>query len=111
MTIPISDRAKRTCETFLRDRAAGQCASDIVGRLAANEGVRRPAIWRRLRSGGALPPYRNKEPMGHKAAGLPREHRAFVVAGYKVDRDPCQRCGVRADIGCGHSRAPLGMAF
>jgi hypothetical protein len=29
----------------------------------------------------------------------------------RVDRDPCQRCGVRHDIGCHHSRAPLGMTL
>jgi hypothetical protein len=29
----------------------------------------------------------------------------------KVDRDPCPRCGVRHDIGCNHSRAPLGMVL
>lgn len=28
-----------------------------------------------------------------------------------VDRDPCQRCGVRRDIGCNHSRVPLGMVL
>lgn len=28
-----------------------------------------------------------------------------------VDRDPCPRCGVRRDIGCGHSLAPLGMVL
>lgn len=26
-----------------------------------------------------------------------------------VDRDPCPRCGVRRDIGCGHSPERLGM--
>jgi hypothetical protein len=24
----------------------------------------------------------------------------------RVDRDPCIRCGVRADVGCGHKRIP-----
>lgn len=28
-----------------------------------------------------------------------------------VDRDPCPRCGVRHDVGCNHSRAPLGMVL
>jgi hypothetical protein len=28
-----------------------------------------------------------------------------------VDRDPCQRCGVRHDIGCHHSRSRLGMVL
>lgn len=26
-----------------------------------------------------------------------------------VDRDPCPRCNIRADIGCRHRRAPLSM--
>lgn len=25
-------------------------------------------------------------------------------------RDPCQRCGTRGDIGCRHTKAPLGWA-
>lgn len=29
----------------------------------------------------------------------------------RIDRDPCPRCGVRADFGCAHSRAPVGMMF
>lgn len=27
----------------------------------------------------------------------------------RVDRDPCPRCGVRADIGCAHSRSRISM--
>lgn len=27
----------------------------------------------------------------------------------RVARDPCPRCGVRSDLGCGHSQAPLGL--
>lgn len=26
-------------------------------------------------------------------------------------RDPCPRCGVRGDLGCGHSKAPLSMGL
>ena len=29
----------------------------------------------------------------------------------RVDRDPCPRCGIRADIGCAHSRGRIGTAF
>jgi hypothetical protein len=29
----------------------------------------------------------------------------------QTNRDPCQRCGCRGDIGCGHSKAPLGMVL
>lgn len=62
--------------------------------------------------------------------GCPREQIARVRAGMKRgryvrqdsglsrhsdlplpvnDREPCPRCGVRRDIGCRHSTAPLGM--
>jgi hypothetical protein len=75
--------------------------------LAAQDGVERRAIWKRLRTGGVLPA--DDTQVGYKAAGLTREHRDFVIGGVLVDRDPCPRCGVRGDIPCGHSRAPLGM--
>jgi hypothetical protein len=29
----------------------------------------------------------------------------------RIERDPCPRCGVRRDIGCNHTRAPLGMVL
>lgn len=48
---------------------------------------------------------------GRRAAGLSSADtgRRFTDDQPRVDRDPCPRCGVRHDIGCGHSRAPLGM--
>lgn len=35
--------------------------------------------------------------------------RGPVPEAQRVDRDPCCRCGVRADIGCAHNRAPMGL--
>jgi hypothetical protein len=66
--------------------------------------------------------YRGELPDTH--AGLPkpstqrREARenagskllsADEIVARRVDRDACLRCGVRHDIGCKHSRAPVGM--
>lgn len=33
------------------------------------------------------------------------------IAGRRLDRDPCPRCGVRGDVGCNHSRQPLGTVL
>lgn len=41
----------------------------------------------------------------------PAEVRVFDSLPPRVNRDPCPRCGVRADIGCGHTQAPIGMSF
>jgi hypothetical protein len=92
--------------------ANGEHPQDIVGYLAEIDNVQRPAIWRRLIAGGVLPPYksrskpiarrtwRNLTELEHQRQELPR-----------VDRDPCPRCGVRGDVGCGHSRFPLVVSF
>jgi hypothetical protein len=46
---------------------------------------------------------------GIRKAGLSADRR--VPPTEPVDRDPCPRCGVRGDIGCGHSRVRLGMVL
>ena len=38
----------------------------------------------------------------------PKEER---LARMGVDRTPCPRCGVRADLGCSHTRPPLGFIY
>lgn len=59
-----------------------------------------------------MDPYRGL--IGRKAAGI---HNADFLADRlipptdPVDRDPCPRCGVRRDIGCGHSLERLGMVL
>lgn len=99
-----------TCAEYRRMIAAGGDPAEIVTGLAAHYGVNRPAIWRRLRAGGVLPPYRTR-------SGIRRNRRPFSEinkereAQPRVDRDPCPRCGVRRDVGCGHSQAPLGMVL
>lgn len=46
---------------------------------------------------------------GVRKAGVAADR--IVPPSEPVDRDPCQRCGVRHDIGCHHSRVPLGMVL
>lgn len=99
-------KAQETCAAYRAALAAGEKAEAFVARLARSEGVQRPAIWRRLRSGGALPKYNStpkKYPYKPKSEYKTHVERTME----RVDRDPCPRCGVRGDIICGHSRAPL----
>jgi hypothetical protein len=101
---------KSTCDSYLRQIGLGGDPSEIVSGLACFYQVNRPAIWKRLRMGGALPPYRTKVDI--KRGRRPRaELNADRASQPRVDRDPCQRCGVRHDIGCKHDRAPVGMTF
>jgi hypothetical protein len=101
---------EETCDAYRRMLSAGGDPSEIVSGLAAFHGVNRPAIWKRLRSGGVLPPYRS-------GTGIRRLRRTNLEIDAernqqpRVDRDPCPRCGVRRDVGCAHSRAPLGMVL
>lgn len=114
MTTAISDATRRTCEIYSRAIAGGESEREVIGYLAAQYGVNRPAIWRRLRSGGVLPGYHRRENMGRRAAGIAKptiQSERIVPPTLPVDRDPCQRCGVRRDIGCNHSRVPLGMVL
>lgn len=104
---------RKTCEIYSKAIAAGEDPVDIVGELATWFGVQRPAILRRLRTGGVLPPYKSRG--SHRRVVVRRlstpereEQRAKIP---RVYREACQRCGVRADIGCKHSRAPVGMTF
>lgn len=49
--------------------------------------------------------------IGRKAAGIMVDREDRTNAPAPVDRDPCARCGVRHDIGCHHTRQPIGMTF
>lgn len=101
---------KETCDSYQRQVSVGGDPAEIVSGLAAFYNVNRPAIWRRLRAGGVLPPYRSDGPRKIKRRPL-HELNEDRDSQPRVDRDPCPRCGVRGDIGCGHSRAPLGMVL
>lgn len=99
----------RTCEIYTKAVAAGEDGQDVVGYLATWFGVLRPAIYKRLRQGGALPAYTSK--IGRNAAGIRRERKTIIPPPPIPCRDPCPRCGVRRDYGCHHSLAPLGMVL
>lgn len=102
------DATQRTCDAYKRMAALGGDPSEIVTGLSAQFNVTRPSIWRRLRIGGVLPPYGTRGPLRAKRR---RNHQVVEDKANqpRVDRDPCQRCGVRHDIGCHHTRAPVGM--
>lgn len=107
MRSDIPSKAKWTCDAYRRAVAAGEDIGTFVGRLAASEGVNRPAIWRRLRAGGALPPYQSQaKKYPYKPLGQYRAKSETLPP--VVDRDPCPRCGTRGDLNCGHSRVRLG---
>jgi hypothetical protein len=104
---------KTLCLAFDRCVATGGDTTTLVREWAEMLGVQRPAIWRRLRSGGSLPPYKSS------GRTIPRRPRAktleeqFEPLPPTVNRDPCLRCGVRADVGCKHSatRSLSGVVF
>lgn len=122
----ITSATRSVCETFVRAIAAGEPQNDVVRELADREGVQRPAIWRRLRTGGVLPEYGRRKangqgrPAGGGNPGYSARRRQLAIQAAEsqrpdlrpellVDRDPCPRCGARGDFGCGHSQAPLRM--
>lgn len=122
----VTSRCRLICEAFVRGISAGELSRTIVSELAARFDVQRPAIWKALRVGGVLAPYAPRQdggagrPLGGGEPGYTehRRERSVEVAIARrpefppeqfVDRDPCPRCGVRGDIGCSHSRAPIGM--
>ena len=115
MSATISQETRDTCTAYDRALACGEHPADIVGYLSAQYGVQRPAIWRRLIAGGSRPPYEGGSgKIGRAAAGVSRHKHRDIPASMlptPVDRDPCPRCGVRRDIGCHHSLAPLGIAM
>jgi hypothetical protein len=105
----LSGLIQQTCDTFLRSVRLGSTVPEAVGQIAETEGVQRPAVWRRLRSGGVLAPIRAYT--GKRLRRTNAEIFTDAVDAVRVDRDPCQRCGVRHDIGCKHNPAPVGMMF
>lgn len=110
----LSERTIRTCEQFKHALKSGIEPGDFVGYLSEREGVHRPAIWKRLRTGGALPDYNKGNPTGRKAAGImDADSKAdrIIPTRPPVYRDPCPRCGIRGDLPCGHSRVRLGMVL
>lgn len=115
----VPARVRRICEAFIRAIEGGETKGAAVAQLAAQHDVQRPAIWKTLRAGGVVPPYKARDeggqgrPIGGGTPGYTtkRRERALAVAEQRsqpnivfVDRDPCKLCGVRGDLGCAHNR-------
>lgn len=64
--------------------------------IADTFGVTPPTVMKALRRVGVLPPYKSGIKRLRNAAP-PRRPLPTPV-----HRDPCPRCGIRADIGCSH---------
>lgn len=99
----IEANTKRTCEMYERMLAAGEDKTVVIGELAAMAGVQRSAIFRRLQRGGVIPRTQTQMP---RAANDPAPRltslQKLAVAPLPEFRDPCPRCGIRADVGCKH---------
>ncbi len=91
----MTDGVLRVCRAYRRAMQKGDDLSEFIGRIAIREGVQRGAIWKRLRRGGLVPEYR-------LGVILHRRKKDIGPPPQRVERDPCFRCGVRADIGCRH---------
>lgn len=112
----IGERTEEMCALY----TAGLPVKQIAERF----GVLNPAVWKALRRGGVVAPYRPRTPQGpgrpvgggepgYTASRLSRsvraEHRREAgqppVPSEITDRTPCLKCGVRGDIGCEHNPA------
>ena len=98
----ILERTERTCEMYSAAVSDGESPTDVVRKLAIAFGVTRPSIYKRLRSGNALPPYRTDRPKHGPRS--PRNEARERIEPPKVHRDPCFLCGARGDVGCRHGR-------
>lgn len=106
-----AEATRRTCDAYREAIARGTNITQAVAWLAGVESVTRPTIWRRLRAGGVLPPYGQGKPLKPHKRRSHRQIEEEQSVKLRVDRDPCPRCGVRGDVVCGHSKAPLGMVL
>ena len=83
------------------ERRAAYCraftAGETIPEIACRFNATRQAVYNHLKLAGLVGPTRQ--------LGEPVE----IPEAQFVDRDPCPRCAVRRDVGCHHSRAPLGM--
>lgn len=125
MSRAVRQQTLDICAAFRAADNRGEDRSIVVSNLACLYNVQRPAIWKALRNGGVLPPYARRVDGGKgrpRGGGMPgysenrRRRSKSQISDEKaemprVDRDPCQRCGVRHDIGCHHTRAPVGMVL
>lgn len=112
-----SDMARTVCDLYQKAEAAGEDTTPVIGQLATMFGVQRPAIFKTLRRWGVLPPYGTAEPGKKGPRPKDDKERRAKMDAYKsrkveslpprVYRDPCWRCGTRADYGCHHLEGVL----
>lgn len=93
------DEQDRAVEMWLAGKSAGQIAS-VLGksRSSVMSKISRLGLARHNLDALGL--------SGHSAFNPPM---VKVKAAIPVSRDPCPRCGVRGDVGCKHTRYPMGF--
>jgi hypothetical protein len=114
MTVGASEPTLLTVEAFKRALSTGQAPKEAIITISETMGVSRGAVRSRLRRQGLW-----GEPDFDKTSG--RYRAGIHNADFKADRlippnppvfrDPCQRCGARGDVACGHSKVRLGMVL
>lgn len=95
-------KAQMTAADYLGLLRGGFNAEDAVIALANRYGVRRGAVRSRLQRAKLLAPYKSRRQSVHpqNVGAIPGDE----IMARRVDRDPCQRCGTRGDLVCGHRR-------
>lgn len=89
-----------------------------VADIAAYFGVKRPCVYGAFKRQGyetaemiarrAATPSRSHHNLHNEALAAGRPRMPAANDGQRVERDPCFRCGVRGDIGCGCRKAAVG---
>lgn len=89
---------------WLRDESAA-----VISQLLANypDGIPEAELHRRTLLDSLSPRVRRRA----REALAASAEKAAAEAAPRVHRDPCARCGVRADIGCGHRPVKLGTVL
>lgn len=112
MTVEVSQDTLRTAAAFKEAVAGGVDPYKAIAGIADTMGLERGVIRSRLRRQGLWGQPDFDKTTGRVRAGLrDADCDRLIPPTEPVDRDPCQRCGVRHDIGCKHSRVPLGMVL
>jgi hypothetical protein len=102
---PLQPRTIAICDRFRALKQEGNDDKEIVGELATHYGVKRPLVWKALRSGKVVPPFRpnpDRVRMPSSDPSLESASRQRAAALRPMVEPPCPRCNVRADIGCKH---------
>lgn len=95
--------SERTADAFYALLREGHEQNQAIITLAQRYQIATGAIRSRLRRAGAIAECRPRRQLVHpqNVCVMPGDE----IVSRRVDRDPCPRCAVRADIGCEHGRA------